>query len=769
MNALHDRRSARFLVALSSLVAACQLAVSGSGRADDALMTGVAMVPADAAFLSATLRLREQVEKVLASNAFASVKRLPAVERALDALEEQKIQPGSPLSMAATFLELPENKQAVAVLTDMVSSDVFLYGEPSCITLLDLFQKVNRAQQAAGFLEMGRATGAGDGAAVGRRSEIVPVRRQLPDTVDPDLSRLQARLIAQTLVDNVESIVVPDLVWGFKITDAAAAKTQIERLRVMLNLVTQGNPDLAKAVSRKKVRDGEVMTITVDGAMIPWGEFVAGMIDDLDVDGFEAVLERLQDLDLVVALGLVGDRVILSLGDSADHLDKLATPGDGKGLVSVPALAPLREHRSRPITAISYASEALNKLQMGSTADIEQLAELSEQAAQRAGLSDEAAAEARRILDKVAAAMRRQMPIAGPTMGYSFMTDSGYEGYDWNWSKNLPYDGSKRLDLTSHVGGAPLAAWVIRGRTDAAQFEELVSVGGLAMSFLRRHVLPRVAGDDRDKVEAFDERLAPLAAKATEILRTKILPATADGQLGLVIDDKGRTKRLTEALPASADPLPLVEPAIAIRLTDAALFREGLSDLFSLADELVEQIRAVDPGAVPSGYRIPEPEKTKVPGGSVWSFRLGGAGLDEQIQPSIGVGDEVAVLSFVPKQAARIVAGAPLETGSQLTKYEEPLASAAALDVAGVIDLVEPWLVYAARYGSVQQAEGEVDADRVLSVDDENPQARDILGQVKVVLEALRSIRVAVAETRVTPEATVTRWRNVIRDQPSGL
>jgi hypothetical protein len=41
-----------------------------------------------------------------------------------------------------------------------------------------------------------------------------------------------------------------------------------------------------------------------------------------------------------------------------------------------------------------------------------------------------------------------------------------------------------------------------------------------------------------------------------------------------------------------------------------------------------------------------------------------------------------------------------------------------------------------------------------------------VLQQVKVVLEALRSIRVAVAETSVKPDATVTHWRNVIRDMP---
>jgi len=41
------------------------------------------------------------------------------------------------------------------------------------------------------------------------------------------------------------------------------------------------------------------------------------------------------------------------------------------------------------------------------------------------------------------------------------------------------------------------------------------------------------------------------------------------------------------------------------------------------------------------------------------------------------------------------------------------------------------------------------------------------LKQVAVVCEAIKSLRAAVAETSVKPDATVTHWRNVIRDMPA--
>ena len=92
--------------------------------------------------------------------------------------------------MLDTYMQLPENQQAVEVLRDMVSTDTFLYGEPSCITFLQLIQKVQQAQNAAGMLQAVRGGSdsidveiermeSGDGASAPRGAAIVPVRRQV--------------------------------------------------------------------------------------------------------------------------------------------------------------------------------------------------------------------------------------------------------------------------------------------------------------------------------------------------------------------------------------------------------------------------------------------------------------------------------------------------------------------------------------------------------------------------------------------------------------
>jgi hypothetical protein len=371
------------------------------------------------------------------------------------------------------------------------------------------------------------------------------------------------------------------------------------------------------------------------------------------------------------------------------------------------------------------------------------------------------------VLGKVAEGYKRRLPVPGAWMSFAFLSEQGYEGYVWDWSKNLPFDGSKRLELLEHTGGAPLAAVAARLKTDPGQFEDFASWADMGWSFFLKYLVPKADGEAREKIAEVDEHLAPLGSKLVGILRTKVLPSLADGQLGFVIDGKSSTKRPHAALPSAAEPLPLVEPAIVLGLDDPKLFREGMSDLFELADEVVDAVREMNPDAVPAEYSVPEPVKTKVEGGTLWSFPMANSGLDDKVQPSIGVGEDAAVLSLVPKQAGRLLVQTRLETGSQLSKFEEPLVGAAALDFAGLVDAIQPWVVYLTRYGCAQQRDGSVDPESELGPDDENEQAKDALAQAKVVFEVIKSLRVAVAETSMQSDAMVTHWRNVIRDMPA--
>jgi hypothetical protein len=775
----------------AALVAASGLAFStASVAAADAgalAGSGVTVVPADAAFFSATLRSRLQFDALVASNAYKSIRALPGLKRALDSLEEQRTMPGSPLAMIETFMQLPENEQALDLLRDMVSTDTFVYGEPSCIPLIRLARKLQQAQQAAGLLtpdgigvdfdfdveiEDAEEPEDDDEAAAPRApTRIVPVRlADAAEQLSPE--QLQKRLVAEALVDNVELIVVPDVVWGFKTTKREAGASQLKRLEVLAKLVVQTNPDLADSLARKKIGGGEFVTFTLDGSRLPWSELRDQMADEVgDVEGLDAVFDRLESLELVVAVGLIGDWVVLSLGDSTDHLQKLTIandkPATGGSLLDQKPFAPLLAHKDRKITGINYISGELSAAIAAAPDDLEPLLDALPDATEAVGYPAAAAEAARDWLGEAVADYGKRLPVPGPWMSYAFLGDQGYEGYAWDWSRNQRVDGAKRLDLLEHAGGAPLAVLVSRLKADPALFDDLVAFVSGGLDFIRDWGLPDESDEDAEVFAAFDEHVVPLGEKFVTALRDKILPSLADGQVGFVIDAKSKTKKPQRDLPSSVEPLPLVEPAIVLPLADAKLFREGLNDLFALSDELVDVIRTMSPDAVPAGYRVPDPERSKAEGGTVWSFALPGSGVDEQIRPSIGVGEKAAVFSLAPNQAARMLVATKLETGSGLSTFEEPLAGAAVLDFAGLVDAIAPWVAYGARYACVSEREsGQVDPDEELGADDENEQAKEALQHAAVVTEAIKCFRAAVAETSFIDDAAVTHWRNVIRDLP---
>lgn len=767
MRASPARRAPVVLAAASAVILAAAVAVADvpAGLAG----SGVTVVPADAAFLSATLRAREQYDRFIASNAWAALRNLPAVKRAFDSLTEQRSMPGSPLSMADAFLSLPENAEAVDLLADLVATDTFVYGDPSCVAFAKLVQKLVGVTQAIGGMdedglmledEMDVFEDADDGGEAAARRHARAMRCQ----VAVDAAEVAPRLLVQTLVDNADLIVMPDVVWGFRTTKPKVAVAQVARLEALAGAALAGG-DAPVDVARRQIAGGDFLTVTVRGESLPWGELERELADVAgDIDGFEQAFAKLRKLDLCVAVGVVGDRVILSFGDSTDHLAKLA---NGKaGLLGVPALAPVVANADRKLTAISYASADMIRAVSQTPDDVANQIESVEDGLAAAGLSGEAVEEVTDLVEGFAAAIAARLPEPGPWTAVSWLGDSGYEGQTWNWSRNQPLDATRRLDLLEHAGGAPLGVLAVRSKNDPKLVDDVCDFLGGLWSVFQEHGVPALDDADQDRAEEVAERIAPLAERLADTIRDKILPALADGQVGLVADAKSRSKKPQRDLPSSAEQLPLPELAVVLPLDDAALFREALNDLFALGDEATKVLREIDPDAVPRGLRIPDPEKSKVETGTVWSFPLTAAGLDEQLRPAIGVGEQVAVFALAPKQAVRLLDAVKLETGSQLAAFDEPLAAAAALDVAGVVDAIEPWVVYLTRYGCVLEREGAVDAGAELQAADETEQARDALKTVDVVLDVARCLRAATAETTIRDGAVVTRWRNVIRDLP---
>ncbi len=743
--------------------------------------SGVATVPADAAFFSSTLRLKEQIDRFMASNAYAKLRTLPAIARGLDSWQEQKDMPGSPVSMALTFMELPENAQAAELLSDMVASDTFVYGEPSCINLVKLIRIVAAAQQEA-QLENDEEMEDEDVEAVEeiseapRRLRVLPVARQ--DAAIDDVVEFkvvggelgQALAVLGALAENVDLIEVPDVVWGFKTGKKETAEFQLKRIEVLAKLLAEMNPEAGKAMARTKVAGGEVLSFTIPGSLMPWDEIIEeaeaaiGESEDLD-----AVIAKVSEMEVVIGLGIVGDWVVLSIGDSLDHLDKLVLPGGklkGKALIDTPPFAKLVEHADKPLTGISYMSEKLGEAIAPSKQDFEPIVSAATLAMKANETDDAAVEEVSEWLNGVVDGYVSRLPKPGAWLSFAFMTPKGYEGYSWYWSQGLPLDGGQPLGLLGHAGGTPIAVVVSRFVSDPALLPAIGKAWGEGWSLFAKYAVPEMDEEEREKFDTMSEQFLPLARELGSIVTDKFIASLADGQVGIVIDAKSTTDKLHAELPSSSEELPVLEVAIVLPLADRQLFVDGLNDFFAWGDKFVAEIRKVDADAIPEGYRIPEPTKKKVAGGSVWSFAIAESGLDKQIAPAIGVGDSAVIFTMLPAHAARLLEPAPLKTGGQLTKFAEPLAGASATDFPALCDAIEPWIVYFTRYGCVMASEGQVESTARLSADDETAEAAEALTHVRVALEVASCLKTAVSEMTMKDGALVTHWQNLIEDLP---
>ena len=217
---------------ITKLTLACSLftALFVNAHTAQAADLGIGLIPDDAAFLASTLRGREQYDRIATSNAFASLKELKSVEKALDELAKQQTQPGNPMALAMMMMQMPDNQEAIALLQDMVATDTFVFGTSSWVTFSKLAKKLQSAQQAANIATITKGT-----------------------DLEIDTDTTLNRLIAETLAANTDQIVIPDLVWGFHTTQVDAAKKQLERIDGFATSMAQSQPMLADAVARLEV------------------------------------------------------------------------------------------------------------------------------------------------------------------------------------------------------------------------------------------------------------------------------------------------------------------------------------------------------------------------------------------------------------------------------------------------------------------------------------------------------------------------------------
>jgi hypothetical protein len=689
--------------------------------------------PADAAIYSASLRLKEQVDIVAASNAWKKFRQIPSVAMAWQMAEAQINNPEGPAAMFWQLMELPENKQLVKLLGEMFSDEIVFYAGNDFIKFIELMQVIQGSRLAPLFEAFGDMQPAplGGPMAIGERS-----------------SQARLQMVLEAIREDPDLLNVPQLVFAFRIEDRDAVTTQLNRLELLANQMLD-QTDLGAKFERRTIGQAECIVLALDGSMIPW-EQMTPLDPIIDEETFEDLKRIISGKQLFLAVGAWNDYVVLSVGRSTEHLAKL---GDGPAIGEREELAPLAQHRNRKLVAASYVSREVAASQQILAEDLDDVVAMVEEIVREIEEAPEAmitrlAADARELADD----LKPYATKPGPRGAFQFLTDSGFEGYAYDWTEWPGFDSSKPLGIVDHLGGSPIIAFASRGTPDQGLYDLLAKWSAKAVGYFEDFALPEMDEDERAEAEQALAIVKPLAARFDKVTREKLIPAMQDGQSAIVFDADITSKQWHTEMPSSFTPLPMAELAIVMGINDRDAFLQAMAEYRDMINDAIDAVREQHPDDVPAGLAFPTPTISDSPSGTLYAWKLNPVlELNEQLVPCGAVNDSLAAIATSRALAERVMAEHPLAPAEgALGNGDQPRVTVAGIDFAALIEAIAPWV----EYGIRMHGPGAMGASEDPAGDP--AQVQSICSQVRMGLEILQCFRGAWSESHMDGDVWVT-------------
>ncbi len=270
----------RHLSRLVIVAASAILLLAPAARAAPKYGNALDWAPADAAFYSASLRLGEQIEIIANSNAWAKLVSLPSVQMAWQFVQMGINRPGGPGDQIQQFFAEPENQQLWNLIADGLSHEVMMYGDQSFADFVDTMQ---RAMNAARFGSMA--------------SDVKGRSRGMA----PDQENATGRSVLSALDAERDRLAVPNIVIGFKLTDAVRAKDQLARLENVLQAAFEDEPKLQDRLKHETAGGVDYLVLQLDGSLVPWDDIPWERLAE-EPGQFDKLKAKLEQMTLVICV-----------------------------------------------------------------------------------------------------------------------------------------------------------------------------------------------------------------------------------------------------------------------------------------------------------------------------------------------------------------------------------------------------------------------------------------------------------------------------------
>lgn len=698
--------------------------------------SGLSVVPADTASFGTMLRNRQQIELFYKSNAYKTLRSLPAVKQAYARAMQQLGQgkEDGPLAVYKKLMQAKENQELLALLKEAAAEEVFFYLGSDWLDAIKLANKVNSGQQAGMFQAMLSGQ-------------------------NPNKGQVRGMLLA--LQENRATLRLPSFVVGFRLQGSDKAENQLKRLEKLGNQMAERVPPLKGRFKRTIINGSNFLTLDLDGSLIPWDDVNLKEFENNDGE-FDELLKAARKLTLTVSLGVQGNYLLLGLTSSSKDLAKLG--GKGKTLADRPELAPVGRFADRQLTGISYVSKALLVAATDQRQGLDQLAQMARSGLENAGfLKEERRKAIQEDLDAAFARARKEIKEAGAQVSLSFLTPTGYEGYSY---QEGDFSALKGVTCKLHpaFGGDPIFAAAIGCKADGKGYKESVQWLRKFYGHAEAALLDRADENVKEQYTKFTKLFFPILKRLDDTTTRLLIPAVAESGLGIVLDGKWSSKKWHQAMPPLPKELPAFELGLLLGLSDAAKFTEALREYRLILNDLIDKVGENAPNAENiRGVKIPAATDEKVKSGTLFYWPLPEElGLDKQVQPMMGVARHLAVITLSRKHAERLMTPTPLKGKTLPLARKEPLFAYCVFNWPAFVDVVYPWAVTGV---TIRQRMGPGGHDDVEAKPDAQLEAA--MKQVKVAVDVLKAFKGGSCATFLEGGKLVTHTQLIFKDVPA--
>ncbi|WP_442484161.1 hypothetical protein [Aeoliella sp. SH292] len=669
-------------------------------------------VPADAAFYAAWLNGEEQWKSITQTNAWKKLISIPVVQMGWMQVETQWQFPTQPeLVQFKKWFDSEEGKDVFALAKEMVAQEYFVCGDGSVTTLMEVAMQMNSEINRTPFEALQKYGN--------------------PEAIDEN--EVIKENIVKLLEKYQDKLDVPNITMGFRIKDKARAIRVLDTAEAHLRKQLE-NEDVPAWVNdqleRKQVSGHEMLTLTVTGDELPWGEIEEEMADTPEL--FESVKEILEDKEMILVVGLIDDFLVFGVTSTLDTFEDI---GEGKLLADSKEFKRLNAHADEDVITLSYVSGAFMEAANSQERSFGDLAVMGKGLLSMGDLTEEETETIEKDIDQLIVEVKALLPTPGAIASATFATERGYEAFTYNYGTMSPSaDGTKPLPLINHLGEDSLGWFVARGTQSVEDYDQFVDWCKRAFGHWETIGKRKSSEEDWAKYVEVRDIVVPLLARIDKANRDHLLPGFADGQSAIVFDATMTDSLWFDQMPLSETPLPMPTIAIAMGVSDAGAVRDGAVEYFDVIQAAINEAHEADPEGVPA-LELEAPKESTTSAGTIYSYELPAEwGVNDRIAPCAGLSDSVLILSTLPELSEKLMAGSKPEVDGPAADFDKPLLWAAHFRCAAMFETLKPWADYGIKV-AIEQGDEEAQ-NAVAAIGFVKPQ----VDQLIEVLQCLHSI-----------------------------